>query len=807
MDTHTLQVLEFETIKKLIAGQTTSPLGKAKIIAAEPDNSFDKIDVRSRRLREMMDLIDDIHSVPGSGVPEIDDIVETIRIEGTVLDTEGFLALWQFLRGARHMRKCIRTYEDSPVDALRELAGQIEPPVKLEKAIAFVFTEEGKIKDSASKRLKEIRKEIRGLRKSIMSKLTSIIDKKRGEECLYNDQITIREGRYVLFVKSEQRTHIDGVIHDKSISGATCFVEPTAIIEQGNRMRTLRFDERNEIMRIKRFLSAMVREHADIIGAMIEPVAQFEYLIAAARFGLAYGMSAPSLHRGHDLSIVNGNHPLLLTRIGSKTVPISVDITKQGRCLIITGPNMGGKTVALKTIGLLCLMAQSGLPVPVGRESLFPVYDAIFADIGDEQSLQNDMSTFSSHVSRIIHILHKSQPHTLVLIDEFGTGTDPQEGAALAIAILEAFLHKKMYVVANTHLFRLKEFAASVNGVRNASMLFDAQTSAPTYQLVMDIPGSSNALEIAKKLGLSSSIINRAREMLGKEPDSVAELTRQLHTERVELIKEKEQCREDQKTYKVLMKRYKDKLLKFEDQKESTLRAKLSEMETFIKQIKKDFEAAVSDLKFTDERKLKDARRKWESFHRQIKTQHDELIEQGADEVEEIEALQPVEKEEKIAPYTQWQEGDTVRVAPFNFEGRIVAVNHKKKRATVKTDTGNVEAGLRDLTIVRTARSPEPQEPAPAHVSFHIAAGNRGSFNPTLDLRGEYVDRGIELLEKHVSDVIMYGFKSFTVIHGFGTGKMKRAVHEYLRSQPQIHRIRPGGQNEGGLGVTVAELE
>ena len=239
---------------------------------------FEHIEKRTERLRNMMDLLDDVKSMPGTGVPDISDIVEKFHIEGVILDTEGFLSLWQFLSGSRHMKNFLQSYE-YPIDALQELASQIESPNRLEKAISFVFTPEGKIKDTASKRLKEIRRELRSIRKSIMNKLTSIVDKNRSKECLYNDQITIREGRYVLFVKSEHRHDIDGVIHDKSISGATCFVEPSSIIEHGNRMRSLRFDERNEILRIKRFLSGLIREHLDILASMLEPVAECEFLV------------------------------------------------------------------------------------------------------------------------------------------------------------------------------------------------------------------------------------------------------------------------------------------------------------------------------------------------------------------------------------------------------------------------------------------------------------------------------------------------------------------------------------------------
>ena len=466
---------------------------------------------------------------------------------------------------------------------------------------------------------------------------------------------------------------------------------------------------------------------------------------------------------------------------------------------------MGGKTVALKSIGLLCLMAQSGLPVPVKEESVFPVYDAIFADIGDEQSLENDMSTFSSHISRIVEILKHDKPHTLVLIDEFGTGTDPEEGSALAISILEQLIRQKKFVVANTHLFRLKQFAASVAGVRNASMLFDEKSNSPTYQLIMDIPGSSNALEIASKLGLGKTIVDRAHSLVGKDPDTITELTRELHAERLRLQEESKKYIDDRETARVLIKRYKNKVLKFEEEKEQSLKTKLSEMETFIKQIKKDFEAVVGDLKFVNEAKLKDARRKWESFHRQIQSKQAELIDDEPEQLEDIPEIE--QKQEK--PYTDWKVDDVVQVAPFKFEGKIISINPKKKRVMVLCDNRKIEAHLKDLSIVRpagtTPKTQKKQKDA-SHVQFHVHTGGRGSFNPTLDLRGEYVERGLELLDKHLSDVIMYGFKQFTVIHGFGTGKMKRAVREFLNSHPQVSSIRDGGASEGGLGVTVVDL-
>jgi len=804
MDQHTLNVLEFELIKELIIQCSSSEFANKKIRSLSPVDDEQVVAARLDRTKEIIELLNFKPKIPGYGAPDITSILERIQIEGSILDTEGCMLLWHFLRSSRHLCGYINKI-DLPLDAIKELAQTVPHPNKLEKAFSFVFTEDGKIKDTASKKLKSIRSDIRSIRGSIMGKLHSIIEKKRGAETLYNDQVTIREGRYVLFVKSEKRGEIDGVIHDKSISGATCFIEPASVIENGNKLRALKFDERNEILRIKKFLSNMVREFFCEISAMLDPMAELEFLISSAKFAMKYKMSIPEISYEQKLSIVDGYHPLLLARIGKKTVPFSMDISPDNHTAIITGPNMGGKTVVLKAVGLLCLMAQCGLPVPVNPKSCFPVYKNIFADIGDEQSIEKDKSTFSSHVMRLKYILDKSKGNSLVLLDEFGTGTDPEEGASLAVAVLEQFISKNIFVIANTHLFRLKQFAVKKEGVRNASMLFDEQTNLPTYKLVMNIPGSSNAIETAENLGLPKKIINRARSLMGKSSDEVTELTRKLHQERVNLMEEKNKCDQDRKTFNILMKRYKDKLMKFEEEKNEVLRKKLVEAEDFVKNIKKEFEAEVENLKNYDDDMLKEARRKFESFHHEVKHQQeeipeDDLMDDEDDLIDEI-SDKPVKRPHQL------EIGDKVSIAPFGFEGKIVDINKKKKRAVVLSEDRHIEADLKNLSYLASEPDKKIKSTKKPQMTFSASSSNRNAFNPALDLRGKYVEDGLVMLEKHISDVFVYGFKSFSVIHGFGTGRMKRAVVEFLENNPQIKRFRDGKKAEGGLGVTVVEVE
>ncbi|MCD6460996.1 endonuclease MutS2 [bacterium] len=804
MDQHTLNILEFKNIQELIIDCSASELADKKIAGLFPIDNEQALARRFDRTKEMVELLNFKPNIPGYGAPDITDILEGLQIEGTILDTQGCIRLWRFLKSSRHLCGYINKV-DLPITALKNLAETVPHPNKLEKAFSFVFTEDGKIKDTASKRLKSIRSDIRSIRGSIMNKLHCIIEKKRGAETLYNDQVTIREGRYVLFVKSEKRSGIEGVIHDKSISGATCFIEPSSVIENGNKLRALKFDERNEIRRIKKFLSNMAREYFRELSAMLDPTSELELLISVSKFAKKYKLRIPQISYEQKLSIIDGYHPLLLARIGKQTVPFSIDISPDHHTTIITGPNMGGKTVALKAVGILCVMAQCGLPVPVKSSSCFPVYKNIFADIGDEQSIENDTSTFSSHITRLKFILDKSAGNALVLLDEFGTGTDPEEGASLAIAVLEHLISKKMFVIANTHLFRLKQFAVSKDGVRNASMLFDEQTNLPKYSLVMDIPGSSNAIETAKNLGLPKKIINRARSLMGKSSDEVTALTRKLHQERIHLMEETQKCEQDRKTFNILMKRYKDKLLNFEEDKNQLLRKKLAEAEEFVKNIKKEFEIEVENLKNYDDNMLKQARKKFESFHHDIKHRQNKIIEENFlddDDLVDEASEKPVKKSYQL------EIGDKVSIAPFEFEGKIIDINKKKKRAMVLSDNRSIEADLKNLSYladeadkVETGKSKQKPQ-----MTFSIGMSNRNAFNPALDLRGKYVEDAIIMLQQHISDVFVYGFKSFSVIHGFGTGRMKKAVVEFLKNHPQIKKFRDGRKEEGGLGVTVVEV-
>lgn len=794
MDTHTMNVLEFSALKNLVAGYSMSELGKKQIALLAPVADSALITQRHQRIGELMMVLADTKSIPGEGVPDISEIVEKMHIEGTILDTEGFMQLWNFVRKSRQLRKFLLADDQVDIPELKKFAELIPQLIKLEKALAFVFTEDGKIKDEASSRLKSIRKEIKEIRKSVLEKLHHIIEDKKGHDCFNNDQITLREGRYVLFVKSEMRASIEGVIHDKSMSGATCFIEPAEVIGQGNRLRALTFDERNEILRIKRFLSGLVRDDLTHLETILALLSEFECLLACARFGVKHSMICPELSDNQKLTIIEGRHPLLLERIGSHTIPLSLELTDENHSIIITGPNMGGKTVALKTLGLLCLMFQCGMPVPVKKGSCFPLYTALYADVGDEQNLQTDMSTFSSHITRIKDILIQNEKNTLVLLDEFGTGTDPAEGAALAIAILEEMISRGIFVVANTHLYQLKLFASQKKGVRNASLLFDEKTHRPTYQLVMDIPGSSNALEIAKRLGLPSNIIYTAHKALGKTSGELDSLINELHKVKIDLNEEKNKWAEERKTSQLLMRKYRDKVMKFEEEKNKVLAKKLTEMEDAIKSIKHDFEEAVQKIELKDENVIKNARKKWESFHHNIKDERDNL--------------EPVEEALEGEPHSKpvvenWKKGDVVVVAPFMMEGTIVAINEKQKKAVVLSENRRIEVSLNKLS----RKIDEPGHPRKEPVmNFHISPQARSAFHPTLDLRGMYVDDALPRLEKHLSDAILLGFKTVTIIHGLGTGRLKKAVKEFLEAQSSVKRIRDGGEGEGGLGVTVVEL-
>lgn len=789
MQEHALKVLEFEQLKNIIVGFSRSSLGKRKICSMVPGSDMDTIVRFQNRTRELIRLLSEETTVPGEGAADISYMFDQLRIEGTVIDSEGFMLLLCFLTSSRQMKAyLLKSKLDLPI--LKAQAEEMPDLTKLEKAISFVFNEDGEVKDSASKKLKSIRSEIKSIRKKILKSMQNIIDQNQSRDSLSNDQVTIREDRYVLFVKSERRSVVSGVIHDKSMSGATCFIEPAEVIQDGNRLRTLKFDERNEILRIKRFLTGIVRENLDDLSSTIEPVAELEAFIASARFGLKYNMISPKISDCKELKIIGGKHPLLLDRIGDKVVPMDIDLNEESHTVIITGPNMGGKTVTLKTVGLLCLMFQTGFPVPVKEGSVFPVYNNIFADVGDEQSIENDMSTFSSHISGINDILNHRCDNSLVLIDEFGTGTDPLEGAALALAILQEMIKKKMFVIANTHLFQLKLYASNTEGVRNASLIFDDKTNVPTYQFLMDIPGSSNALQMAKNLGVKDEIIENARRNLGSSPAEIDELIRQLHHERIKLISDREKCAEDYKKSQNLIRRYRYKLNKFDEENTHKLSKKLNDLDDYLKKIKQDYESAVSGLDKADKTKVQSGRRIFESYHNKIRQDKKNVVRLKSKDIDQSLEV-------------NFEVGDMVIIAPFMFEGKIVDINRKRKKAIVLSKNRQVDVPLSNLSMVSDNDKNDADDKS---VSFHLACSERSSFNPTLDLRGKYVEDALPVLEKHLSDAVMFGFKSFTVIHGFGTGRLKKAVIKYLSDQPQIKKIRNGGEGEGGLGVTVAEF-
>ncbi|MCB1195907.1 endonuclease MutS2 [bacterium] len=784
-----MYLLEFDEVKKLLCQYTQSCLGKNALLQATPSTKKEEIVYRQRLSVELSGLLAAHSCISGEGTPDISPILEKLHISGLMLDSESILLIGQCLKGARHIKQFIK---NTNCTALLSLFEHLPIPQKLEKTIYCIYNDDGKIKDNASQNLQKIRSDIKKIRREITTALSSIIEKKRKTGCFYNEQITLREGRYVLFVKSEHRGAIEGVIHDKSLSGATSFIEPTAIIPLGNRLRSLKFDERNELIRIKRFISNLICQSRDDLQSMLQPLTLFEELLAAARFGNKYGMTYPHISDDWSLDIKDGYHPLLLSRIGNQSVPLSVALHDDCRALIVSGPNMGGKTVALKTIGLLSLMVQTGFPVPVGETSRFPVFSGIFADIGDEQSLENDMSTFSSHIVRIKYILESTPPHSLILIDEFGTGTDPSEGAALAMAVLNSFLKQNKFVVANTHLFQLKQYASNTAGVHNASLLFDEKNNLPTYHLVMDIPGSSNALHIASALGIPHTIVNEARSILGDTPDSLDTLIRTLHNERVMLNGLKKEYSEQKEAFQIISRRYKDKLKTFEQEKNAQLTTKLREMDDTIKLIKHEFENALSALNHADTKEIKKCRQRWESFHRSI-----------AQERQEIRAEQEDAFDKQHTKPYNFKVGDTVTVTPLMLDGEITSINHQSRKAYILTENSRIEASLDNLSLLKSQKN--KKEPAHSH-PVHISHSNSVSINPTLDIRGLTVDDALPILEKHLSNVILSGFQTCTIIHGLGTGKLKKAVHEYLNSSQHIKNFRNGQQGEGGLGVTIVQI-
>jgi len=753
----------------------------------------------------------DLH--PGTSIGGALDVRPQVKgaTRGMLIEPPQCLDIKNTLIAARSQLGFFRK-EGERFPLLSEISNPLLPPAGLIDRISRTMDDRGQILDNASPKLQAIRSESRTLHARLQTKLEKLITDPVKAKLLQETIITQRDGRYVVPLKADYKGRIKGIIHDRSASGATLFIEPAGVVELNNQVRELELAERDEIRRILSELTAAVAEHAEAIMQMVEALAALDMAFAKARYAEDLDATEPLLHphtgknalQAPVFRLIGARHPLLNA---GTVVPIDLTLDPDVLALIITGPNTGGKTVTLKTAGLLALMAQCGLHIPAVSGSELSTFSAVFADIGDEQSIEQSLSTFSGHIANITRILKHADEHSLVLLDELGAGTDPQEGAALAQSLLSTFLQRRCLTLIATHYPELKGFAHTTSGVQNASLEFDLESLQPTYRLILGLPGRSNALAIAERLGLDAEVIEHARSLLN--PDD-------LHTDGLldEILRHRDQAEQYQRAAREahaeadrLQQDLTGRMEAIENERVDILEAARLEGEMRVQQLQADITALRSELS-------------------RARQPLDEVkaLEQEAERMED-ELSTPVRRKaapRKKQPRRPLRAGDRVHIQSIDTDGTITELNGEQ--AEIQIGQLRIRARLDELTWpdgVEPASGVEPAvegsagtERSKRSSSAQTARVQRGGRIPKvevppleIDLRGHTGDDAIEILEKHFDSAVLVDMPFLYIIHGKGSGRLRPVVRSWLKSHPAVSSFNNGGESEGGDGVTVVKFK
>jgi len=783
MDAHAIEILEFDKVRQMLSGRAASDLGREAALFIQPETDLETVRESLALTAEMRKLVAFGEGLGLEGVKDIREPLLRLRAEGASLSARELLEVATTLAACRRAKRAILTKKEH-IPRLADVARPIVVFEDIEKAVEHALSPEGEVLDRASDALKGIRKEKLVIRNRIHDKLSSLLTSQVGAKAVQDAIITVRENRYVIPVRAEEKGRIKGIVHDISSSGATVFLEPLATVEMNNKLRELEVKEKREVERILGELSRGVRQGLEGIQHNLELLTEMDVLYAKASFANSLGAVEPLVNSEGRIDLQDGRHPLLLKALGrEKVVPLNLSLGQGFTTLVITGPNTGGKTVALKTVGLLVLMAQSGMPVPAQEGSVLGVFETIYADIGDEQSIEQSLSTFSSHIREVAKVLNAADESSLVLMDEVGVGTDPNEGAALAMAVLDELCERGARVVATTHYGSLKVFAHSHPRMENASMEFDRETLSPSYRLQMGVPGGSYAMEIAERLGLPLMVISEAKRMVSPEGLKLDELiqslegrVRQVEQERESLTQKRRELERDKSAYEAKLKQAKEEAKAIKERSREETRA-------LIQETKQRLEEVVTRLK--EERATKEtlAQARQAIAEEEKKTANEE---------------EPGEIQGSMRPLEDPRIGETVWVERMNREGVLLSFSVKKARV----ETGGIRIELPLSSLSRRAGGAKEAEPGRARVTYDTDR----TVSPELLLLGFRADEALEKLDHYLDEAEWIGLKQVRVVHGKGSGILRQKVKETLDEDPRVKAHRLGEWDEGGTGVTIVEL-
>ncbi|WP_370295177.1 endonuclease MutS2 [Rossellomorea marisflavi] len=784
MNSKVLKTLEFDKIKELLKEYAASALGLAKVTALTPSVDYDEILALHEETDEAMTILRLKGHAPLGGIFDIRPHVKRAQIGGMLSPAE-LVQVASTIRASRKLTRFVEELKEEEVEIplLQEKMESVTPLPHLEQEIRQVVDENGGILDSASDSLRNIRTQLRANEGRIREKLERMIRSSNAQKMLSDAIITIRNDRYVIPVKQEYRGHYGGIIHDQSSSGQTLFIEPEAIVQLNNQLRELKLKEQTEIEKILLAMTEKVHESSSELFYILSVLTDVDFMFTKAKFGRSIKGTKPIVNQDKRVRLNKARHPLLPM---DEAVANDIELGDDFSAIVITGPNTGGKTVTLKTLGLTTLMAQAGLPIPALDGSEVGVFKTVYADIGDEQSIEQSLSTFSSHMVNIVGILDKVDFDSLVLFDELGAGTDPQEGAALAISILDEVHATGARVVATTHYPELKAYGYNREGVVNASVEFDVETLSPTYRLLIGVPGRSNAFEISERLGLSQRVIKRAKSHIGTDSKEVENMIASLEDNRRQGERELEEAHELLRQAEKMHKDMQKQMMEYYEKKDS-----------LYEKAQKKASEVVDKAKAEAEEVIRDLRRMQKESSSGIK-EH-QLIQAKKHLEDAAPNLPQSSKPKKQSTARTLQPGDEVKVLSFDQKGHLVE-KVSNKEWQVQMGIMKMKVKESDLEFIQSQQKVETKP-------LSTVKGKDFHVNLELDLRGERYENALARVDKYIDDALLAGYPRVSIIHGKGTGALRQGVQEYLKNHRAVKKARFGDASEGGTGVTVIEFK
>lgn len=792
MNQKVLRTLEYNKIVERLAEYAFGADTKERCLSLLPSTSLSEITNAQQQTKDAMNRSLKKGRLDCSGIKPLSSAIRRVEIGGT-MNIEELLGLCKLLETARRVKAYGRKErEDFPSDSLSELFDGLEPLSPLCDEIRRCIISVDEISDDASSNLKSIRRSIRSTGDRIHAQLNQMLNNQNVRNCLQDFVITMRNGRYCLPVKAEAKSQITGMVHDQSSSGSTLFIEPMAVVNLNNELKELSIKEQDEIAVILATLSAKAGEYIPAIETDYQILTELDFIFAKAAYALEYNGITPHFNTERKIRILKGRHPLLDAK---KVVPIDISLGSDFDQLVITGPNTGGKTVSLKTVGLLTLMGQAGLPIPSGDRSELAVFDDIFADIGDEQSIEQNLSTFSSHMTNIIHILKEANEHSLVLFDELCAGTDPTEGAALAVSILSYFHSRGIRTMATTHYSEIKIYALTTSGIENACCEFNVETLSPTYRLLIGIPGKSNAFAISKKLGLSDTLIDDARTRISSNEQNFEDLLSDLEASRSTIEKEQAEINRYKSEIAALKQQLKNKQEKLDESRDAILRKAKEEANQILQEAKDTADEAIRNFN------------KYGTTRPSIQ----EMEKQRTNIREKMAANEKKSSKEKdTAIYNpkvpkKLRIGDSVKVLSMNLTGTVHSLPNAKGDLFVQMGILRSQVNIKDLVLIEDA-APGSKKYAKTGAG-KLKMSKSASVSTEINLIGKTVDEAIALLDKYLDDAYLAHLPSVRIVHGKGTGALRSAVQSHLKRQSYIKSFHLGEFGEGDAGVTIAEFK